>query len=72
MLEDTVLYGLYKLVKGIGAIVFSVFSLFRVSPKEHYRTEDFDKKVGLFWTGFITLIPVIWFIVIIVRKLKGV
>ncbi len=48
-----------KLMKGIGAVIFSCFSLFRKTPSQHYHTESFEREVGLFWTGFIFVIALI-------------
>ena len=48
-----------KVIIGIGSIIFSMFSLFKIKPKEHYNTENFDKKFGMFWTGLITIILVV-------------
>lgn len=48
-----------RLVMFIGAMVFSVFSFFKVKPIIHYQTDHFDKKVGLFWTGLMVIIALI-------------
>ena len=54
---------LRDLIIGIGACVFSLFSLFKVSPKQHFYTENFDKRVGMFWTGFLFIGLIIFLIV---------
>ncbi len=59
---DFLLFGIVKLMRGIGSLVLSIFSLFKVSPKEHYHTESYDKKIGLFWLGLIVFIILIWLI----------
>jgi hypothetical protein len=56
---EYIILGIAKLIMGIGALVFSLFSLFRVSPKEHFFTESFDKKVGMFWTGLLVIVLII-------------
>ena len=52
-----------KIIIGIGSIIFSIFSLFKIKPKEHYNTESIDKKIGMFWTGLITIILVVLLII---------
>lgn len=53
---DFVILNLTRAIIWIGAVVFSVFSFFEKSTREHYNTENFDKKLMLFFTGFFTLI----------------
>jgi len=60
---EVFLIGIAKLIMWFGSIIFSVFSLFRVKPKEHYETDSIDKKIGLFWTGLISIIVLIWLII---------
>ncbi len=54
-LTEVVLHGFAKLMRWVGAFVYSAFSLFRKTPGHYYQTEDFDFKVILFWTGIIFL-----------------
>lgn len=57
---EGILHGVVYLLRAVGALVFSAFSFFRVPASEHYATESFDKKVGLFWTGLVTVGLIVW------------
>jgi len=41
-----------KFFSGIGALVFSAFTLFRISPQDWYYSGNFNERVGMGWTGF--------------------
>ncbi len=52
---DFVVYGFLKIIQFVGAVVFSLFSLFKKTPFDYYNTDNFDKKVGQFWTGLLLI-----------------
>ena len=56
---DFFVKGICRLFIAIGSVVFSLFSLFKISPVEHYKTENFDKRVGMGWTGFGVVVLVV-------------
>ena len=57
------LLNLAKIFTRIGSVIFSILSFFKITPNEHYNSKSFDKKVGMFWTGLILTIFLIWIII---------
>lgn len=49
-----------KVIIWTGAIVFSAFSMFKTPPIENYNTDDLEKKIGIIFTGIITIVFLIW------------
>jgi|GEM_PF-2775530 len=72
MLRDAIIELAPRFFFRVGSLVFSAFTLFKKSPQEFYTTKNFDKKVGMGWTGFFFSIFVIVLIVLLYKKLTAV
>lgn len=58
-LVETVLLVILRIFRLIGATIISMFTFFKKSPLEHYKTESLDKKVFMFCLGLIFIVLVI-------------